>query len=89
MNNKKLEITLQNLPLNTQRDFRIALEHKKLTPETFIPKHFDDKKVKTKFNIMRNTIVDFQHDYNIRKKILNELNRDTTEFLKDIFQFHN
>ncbi len=85
MNKKKLEITLQNLPLNTQRDFRIALEHKKLTPETFIPKHFDDKKVKTKFNIMRNTIVDFQHDYNIRKKLLNELNRDTTEFSKGYF----
>ena len=62
MNNKKLEITLQNLPLNTQRDFRIALEHKKLTPETFIPKNFDGKKMKTNYNIMRNTIVDFQQD---------------------------
>ena len=47
-------------------------------------------KKKTKLNIKKwNTIVDFQHDYNIRKKWLNELNRDTTEFLKDILQFHN
>ena len=85
MNKKKLELTLQNLPLNTQRNFRIALEHKKLTPETFIPKHFDEKKIKTKFNIMRNTIVDFQQGYNIRKKLLNQLKRDTTEFSKGYF----
>ena len=85
MNRKKLELTLQNLPLNTQRNFRIALEHKKLTPETFIPKHFDEKKIKTKFNIMRNTIVDFQQGYNIRKKLLNQLKRDTTEFSKGYF----
>lgn len=82
MKAKKLEETLEHLPFDTQANFRMALKPFNMTPETFIPRDFENKRFKSNNNIMRNTLVTFQKDYNIRKKFLDSLNKDTIEFSK-------
>ena len=84
---QRLELPLNNLPFHTQQNFRIALKKKQKISEQFIPKNIQDKKkLKTKDKIMLNTLINFHKDYNKKKKTINDIIKDTTNFSKSYFE---
>ena len=86
MMKQKLELALRNIPYHTQQNFRIALKKNKLTSEQFIPKNYQQKKkIKTEDNIMLNTLINFHKKNKKKKKLMNDITKETSNFSKSYF----
>ena len=78
----KIENTLNILPLNSQREFRKALQHQIFTNEMTIPKNFEGKRLELNKDIMRNYLANFQKNYKKRNKYLQQVNKEISDFSK-------